>query len=105
MNNFSWHKHVDERTKLPGFLSIYTPLQYFVQSEDLRNVTENWKNMEEFHNFVSTFPASSAYTVDDFVSTFFKRAEHLFVKHFEQWRNKLYLTLADYDVVAMLVSK
>ena len=85
MKHFSWHKHVDERTKQPGFLSIYTPLHYFTQSEDLRHVTENWKNMEEFQNFVSTFPTASAYTIDEFVSTFFKRVKHLFVKHFEQW--------------------
>ena len=105
MKHFSWHKHVDQRTKLPGFLSIYTPLHYFVQTKDLRDMMENWKTMDEFHNFVSTFPAGSSYTIDEFVRTFLKRVEHIFIKHFEQWRNKFYLTLADDDVPAMFLAK
>ena len=76
MKHFSWHKHINKRTKQPGFLSIDTPLHYFVQSEDLRHVTKNWKNMEEFQNFILAFPASSSYTIDEFVSTFFKRAHY-----------------------------
>ena len=52
MKHFSWHKHVNQRTQLPGFLSIYTPLHYYVQSEELCEMSEHWKTIEEFQNFV-----------------------------------------------------
>ena len=68
--HFQWLNHVDDDTKTPGFLAVNMPLRYFLQSIDLDELTENWKEKEEFADFVRSFPQESKYKKEELATMF-----------------------------------
>ena len=36
--NFSWHKHIDPKTKQHGFLARHLPVQFYLQHRDLQSL-------------------------------------------------------------------
>ena len=92
--HFNWHKHVDAKTKVAGFLGCHMAVHYFVQHRDIEELSSNWKSNPIFAEFVSGFPVNDHYTIDQLANDFFKRAKDRHAKHFDQWRYKyLYLAL------------
>ena len=92
--HFNWHKHVDDKTKVAGFLGCHMAVHYFVQNRDIEELSSNWKSNPLFAQFISAFPENEHYTIDDLAGDFFQRAKDRHSKHFDQWRHKyLYLAL------------
>ena len=104
--HFQWQKHVDSRTKAPGFLGCHMAVHFFVQDRDLKAIKNNWKTNEHFAAFVSEFElADSEYAIDDIADKYFARADAIHTKHFFQWRNDyLHIALAGDDVPARYIA-
>ena len=95
LRHFNWQKHVDELTGFPGFLAVHEPIRFFIQTRDLENVRENWKIMREFQDFITGFDESNgSYTKDKLVKEFLDLAKNRHEKHFQQWNDVFFSTLA-----------
>ena len=58
--------------QMPASLAVHMPLQYFVQTKELREeLTDKWKEKEEFADFVRDFPQESEYKKEELVTLFF----------------------------------
>ena len=68
--HFNWHKHIDDISQRPGFLSIHSGIHFYVMDRDLENIKQNWQTREAFMLFKSTYPNDIIPTVDSFVSDF-----------------------------------
>ena len=36
--HFQWHKHIDSKTKTPGFLGVHVAVHYFVQHTEFEDI-------------------------------------------------------------------
>lgn len=43
--NFSWHKRIDRRTNVNGFLARHLPVHFYIQHRDLETLRDNWAVM------------------------------------------------------------
>ena len=68
--HFNWHKHVDEQTKVAGFLACHMAVYYYVQHRELEYLSSNWKSHPKFALFVSQFPGNEFYTSDNLAAEF-----------------------------------
>ena len=91
--HFQWQKHIDPRSKTPGFLAVHMAVHFYVQDRDLNNMVNNWSDNVHFKQFIELFPQDAEYTADKLVHDFLKQAKLIHTKHFSQWRDK-YLHLA-----------
>ena len=71
--HFLWNKHIDPRTKQPGFLARHMAVRYYVQSRDLDDLMQNWSTNPFFKNFIDSFPQNEEYTKEELAKQFFKR--------------------------------
>ena len=95
--HFLWYKHMDEETKMPGFLAIHVPVHYFVQHTELEDIIQNWREKEEWAEYVSFFPTDNKinYMTDKLANDFFTYAKEGFHKHFVRCQTQhLHLMLA-----------
>ena len=104
--HFSWQKHVDEQTKVAGFLGCHMAVHFFIQHRDLEELSNNWKDNANFAAFVGVFPENNIYTIDQLAKDFFARAKDRHEKHFGQWRLRyLYLALGGESLPAEYIAK
>ena len=104
--NFNWQKHVDSQTRMPGFLVVHQPIRFYVQTQEMENMSQSWKTKDEFKEFIEGYDeANNIYTKETLVTSFFNLAQNRHNKHFEQWRDKLYLTLAADELPATYLAK
>lgn len=99
-----WQKHIDARTKVHGFLGSHMVVNYFVQSRDLKNISNEWITMKEFEPYLENFPVvCNEYTKEDFARVYFEKAIEIHTKHFKQWQTKyLHSCLAGDGIPARL---
>ena len=69
--HFQWLKHVGNETQTSGVHAVHMPLQYFVQTKELKELTDEWKEKEEFADFVRDFPQESEYKKEELSTLFF----------------------------------
>ena len=101
--HFLWNKHIDPRTKQPGFLARHMAVRYYVQSRDLDDLMQNWSTNPFFKNFIDSFPQNEEYAKEELAKKFFKRAKDRHDKHFRQWKQKyLHLMLLGEPFIARL---
>jgi hypothetical protein len=46
-----WYQGSDPNVATPGFLSFHRQVRYFLMLEDLKNIEDNWREMDEFAAF------------------------------------------------------
>ena len=79
-------------------------VHYFVQSYDLKKISDRWITMKEFEPYLEHFLAvCNEYTKEDFARLYFERVIEIHTKHFKQWQTKyLHLCLAGNGIPAKL---
>ena len=91
---------------MPGFLAVHQPTRFFIQTRDLKNVMDNWQEMDEFQEFIAGFDNSNGeYTKEELVNSFLNLANNKHNKHFEQWQDKFYFALATDELPATYLAK
>ena len=103
--HFQWQKHIDPRSKTPGFLAVHMAIHFYVQDRDLNDMMDNWRDDAHFKQFIDSFPQDAEYTADKLVNDFLKQAKLIHTKHFSQWRDKyLHLALGGDAIPAQCIS-
>ena len=98
--HFHWVKHTDPITKKNGYLSRHIAVHFYVMVKKIKEITDNWKTMDEFLPFVNYCnekiidPIETKMTFDSIPPKFFKLAHDMLLKHFNQWRSPLLLPIA-----------
>ena len=104
--HFNWQKQVDSRTKMPGFLAVHQPIRFYVQTREMEDMSQSWKKKDEFKDFIEGFDEyNNIYTKETLVTSLLDLAQNRHNKHFEQWRDKLYITLAADELPATYIAK
>ena len=80
--HFQWQKHIDPRSKTPGFLAVHMAIHFYVQDRDLNDMMDNWRDDAHFKQFIDSFPQDAEYTADKLVNDFLKQAKLIHTKHF-----------------------
>ena len=82
--HFQWQKHVDARAKLYGFLGSHMIVHYFVQSRNLKKISNTWITMKEFEPYLKHFSAVfNEYAKEDFARVYSERAIEIRTKYFK----------------------
>ena len=66
--NFSWHKRIDPKTNVNGFLARHLPVHFYIQHRDLQTLRDNWAANPEFNKFIEMFPENDEYSKEELAS-------------------------------------
>ena len=97
--HFHWMKHVEAITKKNVYLSRHMAVYVYVIHEQLKEIENEWKTMTVFSPFIKLW--NDNIQNEDKMNmkcivmpeTFFKFSKDMLIKHFDQWRSPMILTL------------